>query len=124
MLPPASEYWLKCSRAPKIANSWTICGSGHAIRVAMAGPNEMATPGPTVTNEDTWLQPAVPARAPSSRSLITPGTSDAELAAVERATPLGRWGGEQEIAKAVLALIGSDFITGETIRVDGGRHVR
>ena len=34
----------------------------------------------------------------------------------------GHWGGEQEIAKAVLALIESDFITGETIRVDGGRH--
>jgi hypothetical protein len=26
--------------------------------------------------------------------------------------------------KAVLALVDSDFITGETIRVDGGRHVR
>jgi NAD(P)-dependent dehydrogenase (short-subunit alcohol dehydrogenase family) len=44
--------------------------------------------------------------------------------AVEAATPVGRWGGEQEIVKAVLALIDSDFITGETIRVDGGRHVR
>ena len=42
--------------------------------------------------------------------------------AVEDATPLGRWGGEAEIAKAVLALLDSDFITGETIRVDGGRH--
>jgi len=42
---------------------------------------------------------------------------------VEHATPLGRWGGPDEIAKAVLALIDSDFITGETIRVDGGRHV-
>ena len=52
------------------------------------------------------------------------GTSPAMIAAVERATPLGRWGGEPAIAKAVLALIDSDFITGETIRVDGGRHVR
>jgi NAD(P)-dependent dehydrogenase (short-subunit alcohol dehydrogenase family) len=53
-----------------------------------------------------------------------PGTTDEESAAVERATPLGRWGGEIEIAKAVLALLDSDFITGETIRVDGGRHVK
>jgi len=53
-----------------------------------------------------------------------PGTSAADSAAVERATPLGRWGGEIEIAKAVLALVESDFITGETIRVDGGRHVK
>jgi NAD(P)-dependent dehydrogenase (short-subunit alcohol dehydrogenase family) len=52
------------------------------------------------------------------------GTTDEELTAVERTTPLGRWGGELEIAKAVMALIDSDFITGETIRVDGGRHVK
>lgn len=51
------------------------------------------------------------------------GTSDEMFAKVERATPLGRWGGELEIAKTVLALVDSDFITGETIRVDGGRHV-
>jgi NAD(P)-dependent dehydrogenase (short-subunit alcohol dehydrogenase family) len=53
-----------------------------------------------------------------------PGTTDEESRAVEEATPLGRWGGEQEIAKAVLTLLDSDFITGETIRVDGGRHIR
>jgi NAD(P)-dependent dehydrogenase (short-subunit alcohol dehydrogenase family) len=52
------------------------------------------------------------------------GTSDEEFAKVERATPLGRWGGEIEIAKVVLALVESDFTTGETIRVDGGRHLK
>ncbi len=46
------------------------------------------------------------------------------IAAVERATPLGRWGGDQEIVKAVLALVETDFMTGETIRIDGGRHIR
>jgi NAD(P)-dependent dehydrogenase (short-subunit alcohol dehydrogenase family) len=51
-------------------------------------------------------------------------TTPDELQAVEQATPLGRWGGEIEIAKAVMALLDCDFITGETIRVDGGRHVR
>jgi NAD(P)-dependent dehydrogenase (short-subunit alcohol dehydrogenase family) len=53
-----------------------------------------------------------------------PGTTADEMKTVEQATPLGRWGGEGEIAKAVLALIESDFITGETIRVDGGRHLK
>jgi NAD(P)-dependent dehydrogenase (short-subunit alcohol dehydrogenase family) len=53
-----------------------------------------------------------------------PGTTEDESRAVEQATPLGRWGGEAEIVKAVLALIDSDFITGETLRVDGGRHVK
>jgi NAD(P)-dependent dehydrogenase (short-subunit alcohol dehydrogenase family) len=52
------------------------------------------------------------------------GTSDEEFAMVERATPLGRWGGELEIAKVVMAIVESDFMTGETIRVDGGRHVK
>jgi len=50
--------------------------------------------------------------------------SDDEFTAVERATPLGRWGGELEVAKIVRACIDSDFVTGETIRVDGGRHLR
>ena len=53
-----------------------------------------------------------------------PGTSPEELAAVEASTPLGRWGGEAEITKAVIFLLESDFVTGETLRVDGGRHVR
>jgi NAD(P)-dependent dehydrogenase (short-subunit alcohol dehydrogenase family) len=56
--------------------------------------------------------------------LAPAGTSDAELKSVEDATPLGRWGGEQEIVKAVVAVLDSDFITGEVIRVDGGRHLR
>jgi len=51
-------------------------------------------------------------------------TSNEAFAAVERATPLGRWGGEIEVAKMVLALIDSDFLTGETIRIDGGRHLK
>jgi len=53
-----------------------------------------------------------------------PGTSDEELKGVEGATPLGRWGGEDEIAKAAQFLVETDFVTGETIRVDGGRHLK
>jgi NAD(P)-dependent dehydrogenase (short-subunit alcohol dehydrogenase family) len=53
-----------------------------------------------------------------------PDLSAQEVEEVAAATPLGRWGGEIEIAKAVRTLIESEFITGETIRVDGGRHVR
>jgi NAD(P)-dependent dehydrogenase (short-subunit alcohol dehydrogenase family) len=56
--------------------------------------------------------------------LAPPGTSAEEFAAVEASTPLGRWGGEGEIAKAVAFLIESNFVTGETLRVDGGRHLR
>lgn len=53
-----------------------------------------------------------------------PGISEEESRAVELATPLGRWGGEEEIVKALLFLIDADFVTGETLRVDGGRHVK
>ena len=56
--------------------------------------------------------------------LPPPDTTDEESRAVERATPLGRWGGEIEIAEGVLALLDGDFITGETLRIDGGRHVK
>jgi NAD(P)-dependent dehydrogenase (short-subunit alcohol dehydrogenase family) len=55
--------------------------------------------------------------------LAPPDMAPEEVAAVASATPVGRWGGEQEIATAVLALIDTHFITGETLRVDGGRHV-
>ena len=55
--------------------------------------------------------------------LPPPDMDSGEIESVARATPVGRWGGASEIAKAVLALIETDFITGETIRVDGGRHL-
>jgi NAD(P)-dependent dehydrogenase (short-subunit alcohol dehydrogenase family) len=51
------------------------------------------------------------------------GSSPAEQAAVLAATPLGRWGGEDEVARHVVALLGSTFVTGEAVRVDGGRHL-
>lgn len=46
-----------------------------------------------------------------------------EVKAVEEVTPLRRWGGAAEIAKAVIFLCETDFVTGECIRVDGGRHL-
>ncbi len=52
-----------------------------------------------------------------------PDMGQEDIDEVAKATPVGHWGGEQEIAKAVLLLCQTDFITGETIRVDGGRHV-
>ena len=55
--------------------------------------------------------------------LPPPDMSAEERAQVAAATPVGRWGGELEVARAVRMLVESEFITGETIRVDGGRHV-
>jgi NAD(P)-dependent dehydrogenase (short-subunit alcohol dehydrogenase family) len=56
--------------------------------------------------------------------LAPEGTGTDELAAVEKATPLGHWGGEEVIAATAMFLLETTFVTGETIRVDGGRHVR
>jgi NAD(P)-dependent dehydrogenase (short-subunit alcohol dehydrogenase family) len=55
--------------------------------------------------------------------LAPPGLTPDENAEVMNATPLRRWGGAIEIAKAVLFLVESDFVTGECLRVDGGRHL-
>jgi NAD(P)-dependent dehydrogenase (short-subunit alcohol dehydrogenase family) len=54
--------------------------------------------------------------------LAPPNLSPEENAKTIEATPLRRWGAG-EIAKAVLFLIETDFVTGECIRVDGGRHL-
>lgn len=51
------------------------------------------------------------------------GMKRAENRKVILATPLKRWGGPEEIAKGVLFLVDTDFVTGECIRVDGGRHL-
>lgn len=56
--------------------------------------------------------------------LAPEGTTDEEREGVERATPLGRWGGPDEVARVVVTLTETDFVTGETVRVDGGRHVK
>lgn len=56
--------------------------------------------------------------------LKPPGFSAKADKAVRRATPLGRWGGPEEIARAVMFLVETEFVTGECLRVDGGRHLR
>ncbi len=105
--------WLPASRRPRYHGfaSYFVAKAGvialtEALALELAGDlilvNAVA-PGPIV--------------AP-------PDLSDEESRQVADATPLGRWGGEIEIAKAVLALVDTEFITGETIRVDGGRHLR
>lgn len=51
------------------------------------------------------------------------GMTQKQVQEVVRLTPLKKWGGADEIAKAVIFLIETEFVTGECIRVDGGRHL-
>lgn len=62
---------------------------------------------------------------------IAPGTvllpEDWDKAADERlrqTTPLARTGTPEDVSATVIFLLESDYITGETIIVDGGRHIR
>jgi pteridine reductase len=65
----------------------------------------------------------VNAIAPGTVLLPDDWTKDDE-ARLNETTPLKRQGTPQDVASAMLFLLQSDYITGETIIVDGGRHVR
>ena len=55
--------------------------------------------------------------------LAPPDLTEEENKEVLAKTPLARWGGAEEIAKAVLYLFDSDFTTGIILPVDGGRSI-
>jgi pteridine reductase len=56
--------------------------------------------------------------------LLPEGWKEADGEHLRATTPLGRLGSPEDVAGAVLYLIGAEFVTGEVITVDGGRHVR
>ena len=56
--------------------------------------------------------------------LLPDGWSDADAERLRATTPLQRLGTPEDVARAVVFLVESDYITGEVIKVDGGRHVR
>jgi pteridine reductase len=62
---------------------------------------------------------------------IAPGTvllpedwSTGDAAKLNETTPLGRLGSPDDVVDAMLYLLRADYVTGETLIVDGGRHVR
>jgi NAD(P)-dependent dehydrogenase (short-subunit alcohol dehydrogenase family) len=55
--------------------------------------------------------------------LPPPGKDKAYLGRLAEVVPLGRVGSPQEIAKALVYLLRSDFVTGETIFVTGGEQL-
>ncbi len=54
--------------------------------------------------------------------LLPEGISEAERQKIVKTIPLQRIGKPEDVAKAVRFLIDSDFLTGQVIRVDGGRR--
>jgi pteridine reductase len=71
------------------------------------------------------LAPKIRVNAIAPGAVMLPeGTTPAETEKLISTTPLARIGSADDVAQAVLYLISADFVTGETIIVDGGRHVR
>jgi pteridine reductase len=72
------------------------------------------------------LAPAVRVNGVAPGAVLWPdaGKSDTEQAAMIERTPLKRMGTPDDVAGAVLWLLrDAPFVTGEIVRVDGGRHL-
>jgi pteridine reductase len=56
--------------------------------------------------------------------LLPEGWSEESAEHLESTTPLRRLGSPEDVAQAVIFLLEARYVTGEVIRVDGGRHIR
>ena len=56
--------------------------------------------------------------------LLPESWSEADAQRLSATTPLAREGSPEDVTRTVLFILDSDYLTGETIIVDGGRHVR
>lgn len=71
------------------------------------------------------LAPRIRVNAVAPGAVLLPeGATQAEADRLISTTPLGRLGTAEDVAQAVMYLICADYVTGETLIVDGGRHVR
>jgi pteridine reductase len=71
------------------------------------------------------LAPAVRVNAIAPGVIALPEGWDPEVGErLRRTTPLRRLGSVNDVVGAVIYLLEADYVTGETIVVDGGRHVR
>ncbi len=71
------------------------------------------------------MAPNVQANELALGAILPPADSlDESGQHVAKAAPAGRMGTLNEVSQAVISLIENDFITGETLHIDGGRHVR
>jgi pteridine reductase len=71
------------------------------------------------------LAPKIRVNGIAPGTVLLPENFNAKDAAhLTETTPLGRSGTPEDVAAAMLFLLDADYITGETIIVDGGRHIR
>lgn len=71
------------------------------------------------------LAPDIRVNAIAPGAVLLPESWGPEDAAhLVRTTPLQRLGAPADVAQALLYLLEADYVTGETLIVDGGRHIR
>lgn len=71
------------------------------------------------------LAPEVRVGAVAPGTVLLPESwSEADAARLIETTPLKRNGSPEDVASAVLFILSADYFTGDTIIVDGGRHIR
>lgn len=71
------------------------------------------------------LAPEVRVNAIAPGTVLLPDSwTDTEREHLDRTTPLRRPGSPADVTQALLYLLDAEYVTGETIIVDGGRHVR
>jgi 3-oxoacyl-[acyl-carrier protein] reductase len=90
-----SNYAASKAGMDACTRSWALELAPHGIRVGGVAPGVIDTP-------------------------ILAGVSDAALASLLAAIPLGRIGRPEEVWRAVRFVLGCEFFTGRTIEVDGG----
>jgi NAD(P)-dependent dehydrogenase (short-subunit alcohol dehydrogenase family) len=68
--------------------------------------------------------PAITVNAVAPGAILPPAGKGPEyLRELAQGLPLKRHGGPQDIIDAVLYLLGTDFVTGQVLYVDGGKHL-
>jgi len=83
-----------------------------------------AAPGAATAGLARALAPTVRVNAVAPGPILpSPGASDRLQEEILGKTALGRLGGVESIATTVIFLVCNDFVTGATIRVDGGRSL-
>ena len=71
------------------------------------------------------LAPSIRVNAVAPGAVMLPdGWDPAAGERLRRTTPLARLGSANDVVGAVIYLLEADYVTGETLVVDGGRHVR
>ncbi len=70
------------------------------------------------------LAPSIRVNALAPGLILPPeGKDTAYLESLAHTNPLNKYGNEEDIAAAVLFLLQSEFVTGQVLFVDGGRHM-